>query len=121
MGVQDSGAKGSVEWAAFADVLALIGAAAAMVMGLALVIGSHDPAFAFHGLLLLLAGIAAGIFILNSGFSSTTAADSPTDYFDGPIKVAIASGSFFQSSTLRRYCGESGLTSRVSLPGAVRR
>jgi cytochrome c oxidase cbb3-type subunit 1 len=58
-------------------------------MGLALVIGSHDPAFAFHGLLLLLAGIAAGIFILNSGFSSTTAADSPTDYFDGPIKVAI--------------------------------
>ena len=39
----------------------------------------------------------------------------------GPISVARLSGSFFQYSTLRRYCGESGLTSRVSLPGAVRR
>ena len=39
----------------------------------------------------------------------------------GPMSVARLSGSFFQYSTLRRYWGESGLTSRVSLPGAVRR
>ena len=54
--------------AAFADVMATLGAAAVTVMGLALLIGSHDSGMAFHGLLFLLAGAASAIYILTRAF-----------------------------------------------------
>jgi cytochrome c oxidase cbb3-type subunit 1 len=76
--------------AAFADVMATIGAAAVAVMGLALVIGSHDSGMAFHGLLFLLAGAASAIYILTRAFDTEAQmAEQRGDYLDGPIKVAI--------------------------------
>ena len=76
--------------AAFADVMATLGATAVAVMGLALLIGSHDSGMAFHGLLFLLAGAASAIFILTRAFDEDAKiAEQRGDYMDGPIKVGI--------------------------------
>ena len=61
-------ARGLDERAAFADAMAVAGAALAAAIGLVLLIGSHDAAFAFHGLLFLAAGVIAAIVILSLSF-----------------------------------------------------
>ena len=53
-------ARGLDERAAFADAMAVAGAALAAAIGLVLLIGSHDAAFAFHGLLFLARGRHCG-------------------------------------------------------------
>ena len=57
-------APGVVERAAFSDAMALIGAVMGAAIGLVLLVGSRDPGMAFHGLLFLLAGVAAAVFVL---------------------------------------------------------
>jgi cytochrome c oxidase cbb3-type subunit 1 len=82
--------QGVEDRAAFADVMATLGATAVAAMGLALLIGSHDSGMAFHGLLFLLAGAGAAIFILTRAFGDDpTMAERRGDYMDGPIKVGI--------------------------------
>ena len=82
------GVQGVEDRRAFADVLATMGAAGVGAMGLALLLGSNDSGMAFHGLLFLIAGTAAAIFILTRAFNgSPAAAETPGDYMDGPIKV----------------------------------
>ena len=65
-------APGVVERAAFSDAMALIGA----VIGAGHGAGAADwhraiPGMAFHGLLFLLAGVAAAVFVLQRSFGDT--------------------------------------------------
>jgi len=80
-------AKGVEERAAFGDAMALMGALFGAAIGLAVMLSARDPAMAFHGLLFVVAGTLAGIFVLKSAFEP----DGPfagDGYMDGPIKVA---------------------------------
>ena len=76
------------EQRAFSDVLAVIGCGIGLVLGATLAFGSADPAMAFHGALLAIAGVLGIGYVLYSAFGSDSAAISPSGYFDGPIKVA---------------------------------
>ena len=60
--------QGAEDRAAFADVLATMGAAAGGAMGLALLLASNDGGMAFHGLLFLLSGAAAVVYLLKGAF-----------------------------------------------------
>src|SRR6188508_1639169 len=82
---------GVEERAAFSDAMALIGALMGAAIGLALLIASRDPGMAFHGLLFLLAGLVAAVFVLQRSFGDEARdalRDTPENYMDGPIRVA---------------------------------
>ena len=81
-------ARGVEERAAFADAMTLIGALLGAAIGLAVMFGSRDPAMAFHGLLFVVAGALAAVFILKTSFEGGTSAQGRGEYMDGPIKVA---------------------------------
>ena len=66
-----------------------------MAIGLFLLFGSRDPAMAFHGLLFVVAGVLAAIFVLKISFQSANSADARDDYMDGPIKVATIAAVFW--------------------------
>ena len=57
------------ERAAFADVMTMFGAVVGAVIGLALMLGSNDSGMAFHGFLLLLAGLTAAAVIVHQAFN----------------------------------------------------
>ena len=65
--------SGVEERAAFADAMALIGALIGAAVGLFVLFGSRDPAMAFHGLLFVVAGVLAAIFVLKISFQSAGA------------------------------------------------
>src|SRR5262245_49471057 len=81
-------AAGVEERAAFTDAMALIGALIGAGIGLALLLGSRDPGIAFHGLLFMLAGLLAAVFILQRSFDGNKPREPSNHYMDGPIKVA---------------------------------
>ena len=89
--------QGAEDRAAFADVLATMGATAGGVMGLALLLASNDSGMAFHGLLLLLSGAVAAVYVLKGAFAeaSPATASASGDYMDGPIKVTIIASIFW--------------------------
>ena len=77
-------APGVVERAAFSDAMALIGAVIGAAIGLVLLVGSRDPGMAFHGLLFLLAGVVAAVFVLQGSFGDTARdalRDDANDYW----------------------------------------
>src|SRR3990172_3408499 len=76
------------ERAAFADVMALIGAMGTAAIGLFLALSSQQPAMAFRGLLFLVGGVVAVVFILNVSFGKSDWHPPADEYLDGPIKVA---------------------------------
>ncbi|HEX2338675.1 MAG TPA: cbb3-type cytochrome c oxidase subunit I, partial [Hyphomicrobiaceae bacterium] len=89
---------GLVERAAFSDAMALIGALLGTAIGLSLLIGSRDPGMAWHGLLLALACVVAGVFVLQRSFGDEARdalRDPPEDYMDGPIRVATVAAVFW--------------------------
>ena len=61
---------GAQERAAFADALAVLGAALGAVIGLMLIIGTRNSAMAFHGALFVAAGVLAAVFILKKSFEA---------------------------------------------------
>ena len=78
---------------AFGDVLAVAATALFALVGAIWFFGSSDPAMSFHGLLMLVGSLIAGIYILNVAFREKAARaignyEPPEGYFDGPIKVA---------------------------------
>jgi cytochrome c oxidase cbb3-type subunit I len=78
---------------AFGDVLAVMAAAAFAIVGAIWFFGSSDPAMSFHGLLMMLASAAAGIYVMTVAFREKAAIaigsyEPPEGYFDGPVKVA---------------------------------
>jgi cytochrome c oxidase cbb3-type subunit 1 len=87
--------SGVEERAAFADAMALIGALIGAAVGLFVLFGSRDPAMAFHGLLFVVAGVLAAIFVLKISFQSAGPSDARDDYMDGPIKVATIAAVFW--------------------------
>ena len=50
---------------------------------------------AFHGLLFVVAGVLAAIFVLKISFQSAGPSDARDDYMDGPIKVATIAAVFW--------------------------
>jgi cytochrome c oxidase cbb3-type subunit 1 len=79
---------------AFGDVLAVVAAGIFTLVGAIWFFGSSDPAMSFHGLLMLLASAAAGIYVLTASFREKAARaignyEPPEGYFDGPIKVTV--------------------------------
>jgi len=79
---------------AFGDVLAVIAAALFALVGGIWFFGSNDPAMSFHGLLMMLASAAAGIYVMTVAFREKAAIaignyEPPEGYFDGPIKVTV--------------------------------
>ncbi len=83
------------ERAAFTDAMALIGATGIVAIGLFVILGSRHPAMIFHGLLFLLAGAAAAMFILSVSFSKPDWHGQADEYVDGPIKVATIAAVFW--------------------------
>ena len=83
------------ERAAFADAMALFGATGIVAIGLFVILGSHHPAMVFHGLLFLLAGAAAAVFILSVSFGKSDWHAPADEYVDGPIKVATIAAVFW--------------------------
>ena len=83
------------EQRAFSDVLAVMGCAAGLVLGAILAFGSSDPAMAFHGALLAVAGCIGIGYVLHNAFGTDSTAISPSGYFDGPIKVATLAAVFW--------------------------
>jgi cytochrome c oxidase cbb3-type subunit 1 len=81
-------ARGVEERAAFADAMALIGALIAAAVGLGVMLASRDAAMAFHGLIFVVAGALAAIFVLKISFETTAPLQPNGAYMDGPIKVA---------------------------------
>ena len=88
-------ARGVEERAAFADAITLIGALIGVAIGLFVLFGSRDPAMAFHGLLFVVAGALAAIFVLKISFQTPTPSETHEDYMDGPIKVATIAAVFW--------------------------
>src|SRR5581483_2285855 len=83
------------ERTAFADAMMLIGALVGGAIGLFLLFGSRDPAMAFHGLLFVVAGALAAIYILSTSFQRNQPLPSADTYMDGPIKVATIAALFW--------------------------
>jgi cytochrome c oxidase cbb3-type subunit 1 len=83
------GVQVSQERAAFADVMTVFGAAAGAVIGLALMLGSNDSGMAFHGFLLLLAGVIAAAVIVHQSLNDSAEPSNTDGYLDGPIKVGV--------------------------------
>jgi cytochrome c oxidase cbb3-type subunit 1 len=83
------GVQVSQERAAFADVMTVFGAAAGAVIGLALMLGSNDSGMAFHGFLLLLAGVIAAAVIVHQSLNDSADTSNTNGYLDGPIKVGV--------------------------------
>jgi hypothetical protein len=72
-------AKGVEERAAFADAMTLLCALIGAFIGLGIMLASRDAAMAFHGLIFLVAGALAAIFVLKLSFETTApAANSQT-------------------------------------------
>ena len=85
----------SDERVAMSDALAVFGASIAIVLGAILAFGSPDPAMAFHGALLGLAGILGAGYVLTDAFGTGPSKVSQSGYFDGPIKVATIAAVFW--------------------------
>jgi cytochrome c oxidase cbb3-type subunit I len=83
------GVEVSQERAAFADVMTMFGAVIGAVIGLALMLGSNDSGMAFHGFLLLLAGVIAAGVIVHQSLNHNADPSDTDGYFDGPIKVGV--------------------------------
>jgi len=81
-------AKGVEERAAFADAMTLLCALIGASLGLGIMLASPDAAMAFHGLIFVVAGALAAIFVLKLSFETPAPAQSNGEYMDGPIKVA---------------------------------
>jgi len=77
----------TVEKAAFADAMMLLGALTVAVGGLVLLLVSGDSGMAFHGLLFLIAALLAAVAILQISFDDEPR-EAETTYMDGPIRVA---------------------------------
>ncbi|MGE0848462.1 MAG: cytochrome-c oxidase, cbb3-type subunit I [Hyphomicrobiaceae bacterium] len=77
----------TVEKAAFADAMMLLGALIVAVGGLVLLLVSEDSGMAFHGLLFLIAALLAAVAILQISFDDEPR-EAETAYMDGPIRVA---------------------------------
>jgi cytochrome c oxidase cbb3-type subunit 1 len=77
----------TVEKAAFADAMMLLGALIVAVGGLVLLLVSGDSGMAFHGLLFLIAALLAAVAILQISFDDEPR-EAETTYMDGPIRVA---------------------------------
>ncbi|MEM7777132.1 MAG: cytochrome-c oxidase, cbb3-type subunit I [Pseudomonadota bacterium] len=72
---------------AFSDVSAvLLGGIAALVCGYVAVV-TTDNVMAFHAAVMALAALLAVFYVLSQAFTDASA-ETPTGYFDGPIKVA---------------------------------
>jgi cytochrome c oxidase cbb3-type subunit 1 len=72
--------------AALADCLAFVGCLACAGLGAALLVAADNAGLAFHGLLLLIAALAALGCVVEFSFDSLRRL--PSGYMDGPIKVA---------------------------------
>ncbi len=79
--------KHHVERNTTSDMLAFVAGILFAGYGLFVAFTSHDEAMAFHGFLLGAASLAAIGAVLTVGFGRPDSAP-PTDYMDGPIKVA---------------------------------
>src|SRR6266513_268110 len=88
-------ARGVEERAAFADAMTVVGALAGVAIGLFVLFGSRDPAMAFHGLLFVVAGALAAIFVVKSSFENGGPQNPREEYMDGPIKVATIAAVFW--------------------------
>ena len=77
----------TVERHTFSDVLAVAGGGLVALVGALIAIKTTDPAMAFHGVVLALAGALALLYVLTRGFG-TTLTDA-NGYMDGPIRVAV--------------------------------
>jgi cytochrome c oxidase cbb3-type subunit I len=80
-------ASGAEDRAAFLEAMSLVGAALVAVAGAVVFFGSNHSGMAFHGLLFMSAGVAAGIVVLEVAMRDNPL-ESTNDYMDGPIKVA---------------------------------
>ena len=81
----------SEEWRALSDALAIGGAGLFAVVGLIWAAAGHDDAIRFHGIVVLLAALLGGGFVL-------TNINGPVDeaaYFDGPIRFATIASIFW--------------------------
>src|SRR5262249_23602389 len=76
--------------AARADCVALVGCLVCAGFGAAWLFASDSAGLAFHGLLLLVASLAALGCVVEFSFDSLRRL--PTGYMDGPIKVAAIAG-----------------------------
>ncbi len=80
---------------AFSDVLAVLGCAIGITLGGTLAVGSQDPAMAFHGVLLTLAGLIGLAYVLKDAFGTGGPIVPASGYFDGPVKVATIAAIFW--------------------------
>src|SRR5215813_5619678 len=82
--------KSLAQRAALGDCLAVLGCSVCAAVGAALLLTSNSAGMAFHGLLLLVASLAALGCVIEFSFDSVRRL--PTGYMDGPIKVAAIAG-----------------------------
>lgn len=73
----------TAEREALGDGMAVLVAGTVGIIGLIWAFGSPDTAMAFHGVLMLVTGIAGVIAILHQ-FEGAAPADRMGNYFDGP-------------------------------------
>ncbi|MCB1521996.1 MAG: cbb3-type cytochrome c oxidase subunit I, partial [Hyphomicrobiaceae bacterium] len=85
-----------VERHAFSDVTAVIGGGLVALIGAAIAFKTSDPAMAFHGVILALAGGLAAFFVLTHAFGAKPFQhDDANGYMDGPIRVATVAAVFW--------------------------
>src|SRR5262245_45018568 len=78
--------KSLAQRAALGDCLAVFGCSVCAAVGAALLLTSNSAGMAFHGLLLLVAALAALGCVIEFSFDSLR--QIPSGYMDGPIRVA---------------------------------
>src|SRR3990172_904040 len=85
-----------VEWNAFSDAMAMLGAAICVVIGLTLAVAGKDPVMAFHGLILLVSACVAGVFLFDALRSSKTETQAEREgYADGVIRAGVIATVFW--------------------------
>jgi cytochrome c oxidase cbb3-type subunit 1 len=80
---------------AFSDVFTVFSMVLMAAIGFVIMIGTKDPAFAFHGFLFLAGGVAGAIFVLSHSFGKGDWHGSADEYLDGPSKVATIMAVFW--------------------------
>src|ERR1043166_3212504 len=85
-----------VEWNAFSDAMALLGAGTCIVIGLTFAVAGKDPVIAFHGSILLVAACVAGVFIFDDLRSSKIEVEAERQgYADGVIRAGVIATVFW--------------------------
>ncbi|MCJ7597743.1 MAG: cbb3-type cytochrome c oxidase subunit I, partial [Methyloceanibacter sp.] len=85
-----------VEWNAFSDSMALLGAGICIAIGLTFAVAGKDPAIAFHGWILLISACLAGIFLFDALRNSKVEAQvEDENYADGVIRAGVIATMFW--------------------------